>query len=548
MTSTRTAFVRRSSFAVVTVVALATGLPAGLWGQTPTDNKPRGVSPGSVNAAERLAGSCPTFSWSSVDDARGYELVLYQMTERGTLESVLETTIEGDAHTWTPSLAHCPASGSQYAWAVRALSDEGTGGWSEPMLFSTAWEPTEDEVRQALLVLQRYLRARNTDTAVDVAGATPTLPQLAGAALSAPTVGATPTPRTVTPPASFSLSIDGDFDLGGAVFKEGGTPFIHNDGGDDYFNTAVGLTALTNSTPGSPEVKSGARNSAFGNRALRFNTSGYQNTASGYKALYANETGERNTATGSRALSSNTEGDDNTAIGRRALNMNTSGSRNTATGVKALHSNIDGYKNTATGFSALSSNTAGYQNTASGAFAMFNTTGDNNTATGNGAMFSNDTGSYNTAFGAQAGSAWTTGDDNIALGRGSSGVAAETGTIRIGGGGFQTRTFIEGIFGVSPSGAFQSVVIDSSGQLGTGVSDSGSLTFSSGSTCDVQTLTVTGAASGKTVLLGPPSSFGADLVATAWVSAADTVSVRVCAIGGGTLGTAADGTYNAAVL
>ena len=101
---------------------------------------------------------------------------------------------------------------------------------------------------------------------------------------------------------------------------------------------------------------------------------------------------------------------------------------------------------------------------------MFTTTGSDNTATGNGTLFNNSTGNYNTAFGAQAGSNWTTGDDNIALGRGSSGVADEIGTIRIGGGGFQTRTFIEGIYGTSIITATHYVVVDANGQVGQGPS------------------------------------------------------------------------------
>ena len=59
-------------------------------------------------------------------------------------------------------------------------------------------------------------------------------------ALTSDTVGPSP---TVTPPGSYALSIDGDFELGGFVFKDG-APFLHNDGGPSYFNTALGRNAL----------------------------------------------------------------------------------------------------------------------------------------------------------------------------------------------------------------------------------------------------------------------------------------------------------------
>jgi len=41
------------------------------------------------------------------------------------------------------------------------------------------------------------------------------------------------------------------------------------------------------------------------------------------------------------------------------------------------------------------------------------------------------------------------------------------------------------------------------------------------------TMTVTGATTGKAVVLGPPSSWESDLTATGFVSAADTVTIRV---------------------
>jgi len=96
-----------------------------------------------------------------------------------------------------------------------------------------------------------------------------------------------------------------------------------------------------------------------------------------------------------------------------------------------------------------------------------NTTGESNTAIGSTALNDNTTGSGNIAVGDDAGHALTTGDDNIDIG--NLGVAGESGTLRIGAAGAQTRAFIAGIFGVTASGGTP-VVINSSGQLGTATS------------------------------------------------------------------------------
>ena len=109
------------------------------------------------------------------------------------------------------------------------------------------------------------------------------------------TVGARPVSRAVTPPGSYALSIDGDFDLGGFVFKDG-TSFLHNDGGPSAYNTALGLDALVSSTLRVPSPLSGKRNTALGDSALQSNTEGFRNTASGAFALQYNTTGHRNTA------------------------------------------------------------------------------------------------------------------------------------------------------------------------------------------------------------------------------------------------------------
>ncbi len=188
------------------------------------------------------------------------------------------------------------------------------------------------------------------------------------------------------------------------------------------------------------------------------------NTAEGQKALFSRTSGGFNTAVGWLSLDSLTTGNYNTGVGAGTLVLN-SGDENTATGVGALFSNTTGVANTATGGFALFSNNTGSANSAFGAAALFsNTTGFFNTAIGDDALFSNTSGSANIAIGLQAGTLLTTGDHNIDIG--NSGVADESGIIRIGATGVQTTTYIAGIAGqtVGTGGSF--CYVDNDGKLG----------------------------------------------------------------------------------
>ena len=247
---------------------------------------------------------------------------------------------------------------------------------------------------------------------------------------------------------------------------------------DGGFNTAVGFYSLTS-------VTTGQLNTAIGSGTLLLNT-GNQNTATGAAALFNNVTGTENTATGAFALVNNFTGAENTAIGASVLVSNFNGNGNTAVGFSALKSNTAGNSNTAIGRDALENMTAGVGNTAMGVQALFSkisgssdtaigaqallnaTTAGSNTAIGTQALLFNTTGSRNTALGFLAGSNLTTGDNNIDIGARTSGVAGESGTIRIGAAPFHTRAFIAGIRGVTTgNNDAVPVVIDSDGQLGT---------------------------------------------------------------------------------
>ena len=225
------------------------------------------------------------------------------------------------------------------------------------------------------------------------------------------------------------------------------------------WNTGTGFEALNHLTIGN-------QNTATGLRALNSDTNGGFNTATGVLSLFSNTSGFFNSATGAYSLANNTIANFNTANGYAALYRNSAGNNNTATGYEALFSTTIGEGNTATGVNTLHNNTAGFQNTANGAFALFNNTGVNNTAIGVGALNSNTTGSNNIALGVGAGINLTIGSSNIDIGNNA--VAGESGTIRVGQGGIQTRAFIAAIRGVTTGNADAiNVVIDSNGQLGT---------------------------------------------------------------------------------
>jgi uncharacterized coiled-coil protein SlyX len=171
-----------------------------------------------------------------------------------------------------------------------------------------------------------------------------------------------------------------------------------------------------------------------------------QNTAEGDNALLSLTTGTNNTATGNSSLSDNTTGNNNTATGAGALLSNTGGNQNTALGSLALNSNTTGERNTATGFNALEENTAGNLNTANGYNALYYSTG-----------------SDNIGLGANGGVYLRTGSHNIDIG--NTGMPSDTGKIRIGTQGMQTKTFITGIANATVTGS--AVYIDTtSGQLG----------------------------------------------------------------------------------
>jgi hypothetical protein len=211
---------------------------------------------------------------------------------------------------------------------------------------------------------------------------------------------------------------------------------------DQPNNLSLGVEALFSNTfvpsqwpaGGGIYYASGNYNTAFGDSALRSNTTGRRNTATGVNAMYSNIGGYYNCAYGSISLYTNTSGNYNCAYGNQTLQYNTIGSNNNAFGMGALGLNVDGNDNVAMGYLALQIGTspdrviaigtqAAYRYDGTDAIAIgyqtLSNTGANgvyNIAIGSASMGTMTTGSSNIAIGRRALAAQTTADNNIAIG------------------------------------------------------------------------------------------------------------------------------------
>lgn len=227
------------------------------------------------------------------------------------------------------------------------------------------------------------------------------------------------TGNTGTNPATMFI---GTTDFKDLIFKRNNTFAGHI----SYVNTSFGYQSFSGNlgfAPGtsafgvySLQKNTGIQNSAFGESALKNNTTGSYNTAVGSTALEANTTGNENSALGTSALAKNTTGNSNVAIGVYNSFGNTTGNYNTSIGKSALFIS-NGSFNTAVGYSTLSENTTGTSNTAVGRYAsILNTTGNENTAFGSNALYTNSIGNGNTALGSNTMKDALAGNYNTAIG------------------------------------------------------------------------------------------------------------------------------------
>ena len=439
---------------------------------------PRPVSPGSAAPGSVAEAKCPTFSWSGVSGAGGYELAVFRVSDAAEEPVlVLRASVPGDARGYTPPVGSCLERGQRYAWTVapsdterdaartrspvdapegRDLDSAGLA-WSPPYLFEIEAAPSAEELERAIATIERHLATRDDESADEGVGssgegrsvvvrsnardprarpgseAAPggSHPRHNGSAPGVLRVKSATTPN----PGDASLRVSNQIHLAesSSLFKDGDV-FLWDNGpngnlalgrqalalasGTATRNTALGRGALQNTTGGI--LSEGAANTAVGDLSLQANTTGARNTANGVDTLRYNTTGVKNTAIGFEALLSNLGGSINTAIGGGALRQNTSGTFNTASGAGALQNNTTGFYNTATGAYSLYDSSTGKANTSTGFQSMTtNTTGSYNTANGYLAANQNTSGARNTATGAFALIANTAGNRNSAFGNGA---------------------------------------------------------------------------------------------------------------------------------
>ena len=428
--------------------------------------------PVAVSPQGATTDECPTFSWSLVEGASAYELVLYGVGETGEVgtEPLLSTVLPAGVPSWTPSAGNCPPAGGSYAWSVRALDGQEAGVWSEVSLFQVSRKPSATEVETAIETLKRYLETQGEGEATGRTGEEETARQAlksvrrsksrstdekiarTEAPLESETVSAAASVPTLGDP---SLTVDANIALGADsnFFKEGyvflwdditgnlalGENALASASGDATENTALGFDALRNTTYGSLSIQ-GSSNVAVGRGTLLYNSTGYNNTAVGTESMLDNTTGTLNTALGFRALQSSDDSRRNVAFGAQSLYSNTSGIGNTAAGEESLYVNTTGDNNVAIGRDALRNNT----------------TGDNNVALGR---------SAGALLGSGVTAPTTTMSHNVFIA--SQGVEADQEyTIRIGRDITHERAFIAGIYNTSIGSTNHPVCVDDSDQLG----------------------------------------------------------------------------------
>ncbi|HVS30884.1 MAG TPA: hypothetical protein VMS98_05465 [Thermoanaerobaculia bacterium] len=134
---------------------------------------PQPVSPGQPGAISVTADRCPTFSWSAVPGAWGFEIAIVPLAEDGSSDEVdprfseplVRARIPSPASSWTPSLGQCLVPGARYAWFIRETGGPGRsdGVWSKGSAFSVeATALTDEEIIEIIEIIKRLEELRDT--------------------------------------------------------------------------------------------------------------------------------------------------------------------------------------------------------------------------------------------------------------------------------------------------------------------------------------------------------------------------------------------------
>jgi hypothetical protein len=278
-------------------------------------------------------------------------------------------------------------------------------------------------------------------------------------------------------------------------------------------NTFVGFNAGQSATPDpSDGIHFGKLNSFFGASAGKANTTGFFNSFFGFEAGLANVTGFNNSFLGQFAGGRNVGGGSNTFLGRLSGSHNLGGNSNTAVGENAdfAADNATGSSNT-----QLGSNTriAANTNSQTAIGTLSRVDAENSTAIGFRARV---TQSNSLVLGSISGVNGATANTNVGIG-----TTAPTERLHVVG-----NQLISGNLSVNGS-----ISVGGGSTVTQMISGTAALDFPSlaSGSCFDQSLFLTGATLGDPVMLGVPNgSVVANTNYSAWVSAANAVTVRLC--------------------
>ena len=334
---------------------------------------PVAVSPGNDAGVVKVATGCPTFSWTDVDWAVAYKVVVFETGGPNLLvyeemeaiaSPVLTKEIQGRSLSWTPSTDERLGVGGKYVWYVKAVDAYGQGMWSAGSVFRVdiplSFDGVEENVRERLE--NQGLSEEVIDEVLEDMRSGVRDLMVSGVDTSA-----------IGDSTSSDLGIQGN-----------------EEGSNTYYGEFAGF-----------KLSSG---------------SGLHNTFIGYYAGFLNADGLYNTFMGSNAGISNS-GNWNTFMGYGAGYLNTDGLGNTFIGYQTGHENFTGHWNVFVGrFAGYNSETGDYNTFVGDSAGIKNTTGGGNTFIGRSAGHENTEGSYNTIVGRLAGYDNQTGNYNIFLG------------------------------------------------------------------------------------------------------------------------------------
>lgn len=395
---------------------LAAAIMVFVWVGSTWAGAPVAVSPGATDGVAIIGQSCPTFSWSSADNAVAYHLEVYEQATAaqvsrevmaGLRAQVIKEEIPAPALSWTPASGGCLPRGLKYVWFVHGVDASGNGLWSEGRQFEIEASALTVELRDALQeVVKEYLSSEGTAVAETAAtgGATTAAPRKTASAISPQAL-----PSSLTAYGDASNTVLGS-GAGASLTAgvESGNTFIGASAGaasnNSNFNTFIGSSAGVSNTGGGSNLfvgasagytnaggsqnvfvgpaagnqnSSGNNNSFVGYQAGFSNTSGAYNSSFGYMAGYSNQTGGTNSTFGYQAGYHNITSTNN-FFGYNAGYSNTWGYSNNFFGYRAGYSNIGGNNNSFIGYDTGYTNTAGIGNSFFGNYAGYKTTGDRN--------------------------------------------------------------------------------------------------------------------------------------------------------------------------